>query len=105
PDRGRLAGALEVQQGPPVAEWIIDLKSSAIPTLSPEVGLVRIARVVRVDAVGQGHQSPLVVLLGAPRLPDSSRRTGSELPAGIQPAALHVRTIRRLGHRGMSSAG
>ena len=52
PERGGLAGPLEVEKGAASGEGIFDREVGAVPALSAEVGVVGIAGVGGIEAVG-----------------------------------------------------
>jgi hypothetical protein len=52
PERGGLAGPLEVEEGAAGGEGIFDREVGAVPALATEVGMVGIAGVGGIEAVG-----------------------------------------------------
>ena len=58
PKRGGLTGALEVKDGSSIDKGIAQGKARAVPTLAAKIGLVRVAGIVGVEAVGQNGGLP-----------------------------------------------
>ena len=96
PKGGGLAGALKMQDGSAIGEWIGNFEMGAVPALAAEVRLVGVACVGGVEAVRQSGRLPLVVVFRTPGSPDSLNGTLAELPPGVKSRGGHCGTARGL---------
>jgi hypothetical protein len=76
PELGRLPGSLKVEDGSAIGKGVVDGDVRAVPPLATEIGLVRIACVVVVEAVRERGGLPQTVVL---RVPDFGDATDSAL--------------------------
>src|SRR6202034_3239235 len=101
PKRGRLARTLKVQDGSPLDKGITQRKPRTVPSLATKIRFVRVAGVIRIEAVRKNRGLPQTARFGMPNLSDAGDRATTELPSCIQPLDGFGRSVfSRSGHHG-----